>query len=74
MSSNENRAGTRQVCFRIPATQHQAFIDLVGSVPGGEAGSMFREVFTRGLKSLRDHYGHRVACETSAPSEEEKRA
>jgi hypothetical protein len=74
VSINENRAGTRQVCFRVPEWQHQAFIDLVGSVPGGEAGSMFREVFTRGLKSLQDHYGHGSADQTSTPSEEEKGA
>jgi hypothetical protein len=35
---------------------------------------MFREVFTRGLKSLQDHYGHGSADQTSTPSEEEKGA
>jgi hypothetical protein len=55
-TSSDNKAGTRQVCFRISDSKHEEFIDLLGDVPGAEAGNMFREIFARGLKSLQDFY------------------
>lgn len=54
---HDNRgASTRSVSFRISESIHRKFIDLLGSVPGSDAGSMYREIFSRGLKSLTDFY------------------
>jgi hypothetical protein len=55
-SSNDSKTGTRQVSFRISEDQHQAFLDLVRTIPGADAGNMFREVFSRGLRDLETFY------------------
>jgi hypothetical protein len=68
MSIHDNKTVTRQVSFRISEQQHDAFNDLLGSVPGADAGSMYREIFLRGLKSLSEFYAH------IAPAEQEKGA
>ncbi len=49
---SDNRTLSRQVSFRISEEQHQAFLDLVRTIPGADVGSMFREVFARGLRDL----------------------
>jgi hypothetical protein len=57
-NDNENKigTGTRAVSFRISESVHQDFIDLLGGVPGSDAGSMYREIFSRGLKSVTAFY------------------
>lgn len=47
---------TRTACFRITESQFQNFHDLLRIVPGSEAGSMYREIFARGLKDLEIYY------------------
>lgn len=48
--------GTHQASFRISDEQHQELLALLGAVPGSEVGNMYREIFARGLKSLKAFY------------------
>ena len=48
--------GTHPVSFRISENSYQDFLALMESVPGSEAGAMYREIFARGLKSLQAFY------------------
>ncbi len=48
--------GTHPVSFRISESSYQEFLALMESVPGSEAGAMYREIFARGLHSLKAFY------------------
>jgi hypothetical protein len=39
--------------FRITEEQHQEFAELLATMPGSNAGAMYREIFTRGLKDMK---------------------
>ena len=64
---------TRTACFRISESQFQDFQDLLGMVPGSDVGSMYREVFRRGLKDLEVFYDkhHNQTCAEIAAEYEE---
>ena len=42
---------TRPVSFRISESVHQDFIELLESVPGSDAGSMYREIFSEACRT-----------------------
>ena len=54
---NASNAGTHAASFRISEGQYQEFVTLLGTVPGSDTGSMYREIFARGLKALQAFYG-----------------
>lgn len=64
---------TKTAAFRIAEAQYEQFLDLLKSIPGADAGILYREIFARGLKSLSAFYNKKgvVAIDSS---EEEKGA
>ena len=46
---------THTACFRITDTQFRDFQRLLDDLPGAEAGSLYREIFSLGLASLFGH-------------------
>lgn len=56
MSNENNKTYPRQLSFKVTEEQYQAFMRLVHTVPGADAGAMFREAFTRGLRDLEALY------------------
>jgi len=67
--------GTHAVSFRVSEEQFQAFQHLLHRVPGSDAGSMYREVFRRGLKDLAifyDKHLNRTCQETAAEAEDDQ--
>jgi hypothetical protein len=52
----DNKRSTRQVCFRISEAEYRDFIALLDNIPGAEAGSMYRAIFSRGLKAIQEFY------------------
>lgn len=58
MKSNIQKLGsdTHAASFRISAEQYNDFQELLESVPGSNVGNMYREIFARGLKTLREFY------------------
>lgn len=50
------KLGSHALCFRISESTFQDFVALMATVPGSEAGAMYREIFARGLRSLMDFY------------------
>ncbi len=63
MSNEHNKSYPRQLSFKVTEEQYQAFIRLVHAVPGADAGAMFREAFTRGLRDLKTFY-EKIAAST----------
>jgi len=51
--NNSNGGMTHTAAFRITESQRHEFTALVKSVPGADTASMYREVFARGLQSMR---------------------
>jgi hypothetical protein len=57
MKMNSTKTGvTHAASFRISDAQHQEFLALLASVPGSDVGNMYREIFARGLQSLKAFY------------------
>jgi hypothetical protein len=54
--TRESGVGTHAVSFRVTEPQYQAFQALLRNVPGSDAGAMYREIFSRGLQSVEQHY------------------
>jgi hypothetical protein len=50
------KPGTHALCFRISEATYEEFVGLMATVPGSEAGAMYREIFARGLRSLKEFY------------------
>jgi len=65
--------GTHAASFRISGEQYQGFQALLESVPGSDVGSMYREVFARGLRSVKAFYVAQGVIKNDG-SEEEKGA
>lgn len=65
---------THAASFRISAEQYQDFQELLESVPGSNVGNMYREIFARGLKSLREFYAHQGIIGSGDGSDEKKGA
>jgi len=61
--------GTHQASFRIRDEQHQDFLALLEAVPGSEVGNMYREIFARGLKSLKAFYAKQGIVDDDDSSE-----
>jgi hypothetical protein len=61
--------GTHQASFRISDEQHQEFLALLEAVPGSDVGNMYREIFARGLKSLKGFYAKQGLIENDDSSE-----
>lgn len=55
-SIQKHGSDTHAASFRISAEQYNEFQELLESVPGSNVGNMYREIFARGLKSLREFY------------------
>lgn len=55
-NKNNQTHGTHAVSFRVSEDQYQAFQELLHSVPGSDAGNMYREVFRRGLQDIALFY------------------
>lgn len=55
MTKRKNRTSPkgRTAVFRITDEQHQEFAELLATMPGSNAGAMYREIFTRGLKDMK---------------------
>lgn len=73
MKTNKNMNGTgatHQASFRISDEQHQDFLALLEAVPGSEVGNMYREIFARGLKSLKAFYAKQGLIENDGSSTE----
>lgn len=68
-----NRQLTKTAAFRIAEAQYEQFLDLLKAIPGADAGTLYREIFARGLKSLSDFYNKKDIIEIDG-SEEEKGA
>ena len=68
-----NGTGTHTASFRISDEQHQDFLELLDSVPGSDVGNMYREIFARGLMSLKAFYAQQGLIENDG-SEEKKGA
>lgn len=57
MKNNSTKTGvTHAASFRISDAHHQEFLALLASVPGSDVGNMYREIFARGLQSLKAFY------------------
>lgn len=72
MTTKKNAAGTggtHQASFRISDEQHQDFLALLEAVPGSEVGNMYREIFARGLKSLKAFYAKQGLIENDGSPE-----
>lgn len=65
-----NGTGTHTASFRISDDQHQGFLALLASVPGSDVGNMYREIFARGLKSLKAFYAQQGLIENDGSEEE----
>ncbi len=55
-----NGTGTHAASFRISEDQYQEFLVLLESVPGSDVGNMYREIFSRGLESVKLFYEKRL--------------
>jgi hypothetical protein len=77
MNKNENylknETFTRTVAFRTIEAQYQECQELLERVPGSDVGNMYREIFARGLESLKAFYAKQGLLK-SAGSDEEKGA
>ena len=65
-----NGVGTHTASFRINDEQHQDFLELLEAVPGSDVGNMYREIFARGLKSLKAFYAKQGLIENDGSSKE----
>lgn len=72
-NSSTNEQLTRTAAFRIAESQYEEFLDLLKAIPGSDSGNLYREIFSRGLKSLIAFYTKRGIIQTDG-SEEEKGA
>jgi hypothetical protein len=67
-------SGTHAASFRISEEQYQEFQELLESVPGSDVGNMYREIFSRGLESVKTFYEKRLSLtreEVAGEMEEE---
>lgn len=48
----DNTVLNTTACFRITAADNDRFKELLRTIPGSEAGSMYRAIFSRGLKAI----------------------
>lgn len=67
--STTGTGGTHQASFRISDEQHQELLALLEAVPGSEVGNMYREIFARGLKSLKAFYAKQGIVDDDGSSE-----
>ena len=52
-NNSNNKQLTKTAAFRIADAQYEQFLDLLKSIPGADAGTLYREIFTRGLRAER---------------------
>lgn len=74
-NKNNQTHGTHAVSFRVSEEQYKAFQELLQTVPGSDAGSMYREVFQRGLHDLAifcDKHLNLTCQETAAEVEDDQ--
>lgn len=72
MNRNINNTNmTKTAAFRIAAGQHEQFLDLLKAIPGADAGTLYREIFSRGLKSLSDFYAEKGVIAIDGAEEEQ---
>lgn len=72
-NSINNQQLTKTAAFRIAEAQYEQFLDLLKSIPGADAGTLYREIFARGLRSLSAFYAKKGVIAIDG-SEEEKGA
>lgn len=72
-SDSNNKQLTKTAAFRIAEAQYEQFLDLLKAIPGADAGTLYREIFARGLKSLSAFYNKKGIIANDG-SEDEKGA
>ena len=73
MKNNKMTTGeslTHTAAFRINESQHDEFLQLLNRIPGSQAGNLYREIFARGLDSLKAFYAQRGRSEDAGAAPE----